>query len=142
MKPTLILINKVLMKNLNTTKLILIVILCSVFAILSFAIISNLILSKKQIVKVCQEESEVFDDYIAYCVTIAKRNFLFKSQAEIWATAGGNDEYGHMIVIDSNIEQLSNLPDTDIDWTDEGVNITFSSGHMLFIPKTFLSGGR
>lgn len=76
-----------------------------------------------------------------YCLNIYKQQGTLNYRNIILISRKGSDEYGFYInypfsELDSDIEK------TKVLWTNEGIEITFSPGHKLYIPKDRFIGGR
>ena len=54
-------------------------------------------------------------------------------------TRKGDTSYGHFIEIDLHVDDDE---ETVAVWTEEGIDVTFSLGHKLTIPKRAFVGGR
>ena len=104
-----------------------------------------------------QQPAELtYDDCGPYYVSIVERDidwagFPLHIEHNHFIYVGrdsGRLSYGHMIKFsfhpsfDDYYDLPASLQKTDVEWTAEGVEMTFDSGHRLFVPKKALMGGR
>lgn len=95
-----------------------------------------------------------YDDRGPYYVSVVERGTDWSGsplymEASHFIYAGrepGHPSYGHMINFSFYPSYEDDLPTflqkTNIQWTAEGVQMEFQSGHRLFIPKDSFIGGR
>ena len=80
-------------------------------------------------------------DYVKYCLNIYTQQQTLGSRNFILISRKGDYEYGHYINYPfGNYE--SEIEKTKVLWTADGVEITFSTGHKMYVPKEKFMAGR
>ncbi|AIE83428.1 hypothetical protein [Fimbriimonas ginsengisoli] len=84
-----------------------------------------------------------YGSYDPYELTIVegpiKWNWVgWPRSSEIWVAPGGGHDYGYSAVFDAG----GSVSVDKTTWSTEGIEVSFSSGHRLFIPKKAFIGGR
>jgi hypothetical protein len=97
----------------------------------------------------CQPADIDYESFDPYCVSVViESRALQEDDAAIWVaqeqfTLEGRDSggYGHRIehIYPPGLYQLE---PTATEWTADGLTLTFTLGHELFIPADMFTGGR
>jgi hypothetical protein len=99
--------------------------------------------ASKTIFQSCQGEYVKYNSYDPYCLSIIKQVRPLGNDYIILISRKGDETYGHVLnYIDPDPVSENDIKQTRVIWSGEGIEITFSSGHKLYIPKERFIGGR
>jgi hypothetical protein len=99
-------------------------------------------LGHRKIFQSCQGEYIKYNSFDPYCLSVIKQTRPLGSKYIILISRKDDDNYGHVlnyIPYPVNEEDISKMR---VIWSEEGIEITFSTGHKLYIPKDQFIGGR
>ncbi|MFI6520819.1 hypothetical protein ACIBF1_35055 [Spirillospora sp. NPDC050679] len=95
--------------------------------------------------RVEQPESNLYPDDGTYSAILRKVNtpLLRRHRPyELWINRSGDPHYGHRVQIDG-LDPAGDKPRiTAADWRREGVRVSFTGGHEVFVPARWYLGGR
>lgn len=85
-----------------------------------------------------------FDPYVLRIVEgpIQWNMFGWHRSSLIKVTRSPDSSYGHFINIDLDISYSTDGSEAATVWSPDGVQVSYPSGHRLFIPKRAFIGGR
>ncbi len=84
-----------------------------------------------------------YHSFDPYCLSIVRQQQTLNGKYIIMISGKGIDDYGHVLNYpDTGFIDEKTIDKTKVLWTAEGVEITFSTGHKLFIPKDSFIKGR
>lgn len=100
-----------------------------------------------------QTDDVEYDGYSPYYVSVIERDFSlnpftgFQRHYGIYAgkESVSPKSYGHYIdfsFYNGYEDIVSFIKKTNVEWKSEGITMTMSSGHQLFIPQKMFTGGR
>jgi hypothetical protein len=99
--------------------------------------------ASKIILQSCQGEYVKYNSYDPYCLSIIKQVRPLGNDYMILISRKGDESYGHVLnYIDPDPVSENDIKKTRVIWSGEGIEMTFSSGHKLYIPKERFIGGR
>lgn len=91
----------------------------------------------------CQGEYVRYNSYDPYCLSVIKQIRPLGSEYIIMISRKADENYGHVLnYIDPSPVSDDDILKTRVIWSSEGIELTFSSGHKLYIPKERFIGGR
>lgn len=112
-----------------------------IFAHIAFFFGTRGYYTRKQLSETCQPSSISYKSWDPYCVIFYEKQGIFNKVYEIGVyKEKAKGDYGHSIIYDTL--DLKDVRQTQINWTEEGIELTFDSGHKLTIPKKSFIGGR
>jgi hypothetical protein len=92
--------------------------------------------SKKVLYQSCQGDYVKYSGDNIYCLSIYKQQNTISKKYFIFITAKGVNDYGHFLNIPIEGEFYENeLQKTRVIWAAEGIELTFTTGHKIFVPK-------
>ena len=98
--------------------------------------------SKKVLYSSCQGDYVKYSGDNIYCLSIYKQQNTISKKYFIFITSKGDNDYGYFLnlPIDGNIYE-NELEKTRVIWAADGIELTFTTGHKIFVPKqTFIAG--
>ena len=98
--------------------------------------------SKKVLYQSCQGEYVKYSGDNIYCLSIYKQQNTISRKYFIFITRKGDNDYGYFLNIptDGNIYE-NEMEKTRVIWAVDGIELTFTTGHKIFVPKqTFIAG--
>lgn len=108
-----------------------------VFQLLGFTIGSSVVMES------CQGDYVKYGSGDPYCLNIIKQTQPLSSNYIIMISRKNEMNYGHVInYIDPNPVSVQDIEKTRVIWSDAGIEITFTLGHKLYVPKESFTGGR
>ena len=119
----------------------------SFLQIILFAIIfmqwADFSISDEIIYSEVQPDNIVFDSINSYSLYIIRRQKLLDKDYNILISKDIEPSYGHVInYIDNYVISENDVTNTKLNWTNDGIEIHFPSGHILKVPKANFIGGR
>jgi hypothetical protein len=92
--------------------------------------------SDKIIYRSCQGDYIKYNSSEQYCLTIVKQRQSFNNRYVIMISNKNGNEYRHLL----NYPEASAIDEKEMEktrvlWTSDGIEMTFNTGHKLFIPK-------
>lgn len=109
------------------------------FMLQSFGIVIN----RKIITESCQGDYVNYDSYDPYCLRIIKLRRVLDSEYVILISRKDDLHYGYVLsYINPSPVSENDIKQTRVIWTIEGIEMTFISGHKLYIPKDSFTAGR
>ncbi len=118
-------------------------ILTGVLILIIAAHVFGFTILNKKILQSCQGEYVKYNSYDPYCLTVIKQVRPLGNSYIILISRKGDENYGHVI----NYLDPFPLNDDEINtlrviWSNDGIELTYASGHKLYIPKESFIGGR
>jgi hypothetical protein len=119
----------------------------SLIAVILFVIIiiqaSKLIMSQETLFESEQGEYISYNSNDPYKLYIIKQNQPLSSNYIILVSSKQEKLYGHILsYIDPSPVSKNDIKQTRVIWSIEGIEMTFVSGHKLYIPKERFTAGR
>ena len=91
----------------------------------------------------CQGDYIKYNSFDPYCLTVIKQHQTLNSRYIIMVSRKGDDEYGHVIYYpEAPVISEKDVEKTRALWTADGIELTFNTGHKMFIPKEAFIKGR
>ena len=112
--------------------------------------------SRKVVAQWKQPDDVKYDGYSPYYLSVVERDRSWNPLSDFeqyYAIYVGKDSgppsYGHVIDFtfwsgedDFYLDKVSTIKKTNVEWQPEGITMTMTSGHKLFIPQKMFTGGR
>jgi len=99
--------------------------------------------ANKIILQSCQGEYINYNSFDPYCLSVIKQVRPLGNDYIIIVSKKGDETYGHVLnYIDPDPVSEDDIKKTRVIWSNEGIEMTFSTGHKLYIPKERFIGGR
>lgn len=119
----------------------------SLIAVILFVIIiiqaSKLVMSQETLYESEQGEYINYNSNDPYKLYIIKQNQPLSSNYIILISSKQEKSYGHILsYIDPSPVSENDIKQTRVIWSIEGIEMTFTSGHKLYIPKERFTAGR
>jgi hypothetical protein len=84
-----------------------------------------------------------YGSFDPYCLLIVKQYRTLGSSYIILVSRKDDKEYGHVLnFIDPAPLSEDEIEKTRVIWAAEGIELTFTTGHKLYIPRESFIGGR
>ena len=78
-----------------------------------------------------------------YCLSIIKQKQSLSSKYIIMVSMKNDNNYGHVLNYpEADVIDEKNIEKTKVLWTADGVELSFNTGHKMFIPKAAFVKGR
>ncbi|HJY64041.1 MAG TPA: hypothetical protein VJ455_07780 [Ignavibacteria bacterium] len=92
-------------------------------------------LGNKKILESCQGEYVKYNSFDPYCLTVVKQTLPLGSKYVI-IVSGKNDNNRYVLnYLDPDPVNEDEITKMRVMWTGEGIELTYSTGHKLYIPK-------
>lgn len=99
--------------------------------------------ANKIILQSCQGEYIKYNSYDPYCLSVIKQVRPLGNDYIIMVSRKGDESYGHVLnYIEPDHVSEDDIKKMRVIWSSEGIELTFCSGHKLYIPKERFIGGR
>ena len=107
-----------------------------------FAEFSGFTWSKKVLYQSCQGDYVKYSGDNIYCLSIYKQQNTLSKKYFVFITRKGDSDYGYFLNVPIDGEIYENdMAKTRVIWANDGIEITFTTGHKFFVPKqTFIAG--
>jgi len=97
----------------------------------------------KKILQSCQGEYVKYNSFDPYCLTVKKQLRPLRNNYIIMISRKGDEDYGHVLnYIDPDPVSEDEICKMRVIWSDAGIELTFNTGHKLYIPKEQFIAGR
>jgi len=78
-----------------------------------------------------------------YCLSIIKQKQSLSSKYIIMVSMKNDNNYGHVLNYpEADVIDEKNIEKTKVLWTSDGIELSFNTGHKMFIPKDAFIKGR
>jgi len=118
-------------------------ILTGVLILIIAAHVFGFTINNKKILQSCQGEYVKYNSFDPYCLTVFKQIQPLGSKYIIMISRKGDEDYGHKVnYLESDPVNEDDIAKIRVMWTNEGLELTYITGHKLYIPKERFIGGR
>jgi len=99
--------------------------------------------ASKTLLQSCQGDYIKYNSYDPYCLSVIKQVRPLGNVYIVMISRKDDENYGHVInYIDPDPVSEEDIKKMRVIWSGEGIELTFSSGHKLYVPKERFIGGR
>lgn len=99
--------------------------------------------ASKTVLQSCQGDYIKYNSLHPYCLSVIKQVRPLGNDYIILVSRKGDESYGHVLnYIEPYQVSEEDIKKMRVIWSGEGIELTFSSGHKLYIPKDRFIGGR
>ena len=98
--------------------------------------VSGVSWQNKVMMESCQGDYVKYSPGITYCLRIIKQQHTLSKSYFILVSRKEDKDYGHVLYYpETGIIDESSIEKTRVIWAADGIELTFSTGHKMFIPK-------
>ena len=92
--------------------------------------------SDKVILRSCQGNYIKYNSSDTYCLTLIKQRQSMNDKYIIMISRKNENEYGYVLNYpEASVINEKEMEKTFVLWTADGIELSFNTGHKLFIPK-------